>query len=57
MLKDRKKDLEKDKNDKKQTPSAVAEFSEEANKYKEISGQIPKKGQGREEKVDPFSIH
>lgn len=34
------------------TNSAVAEFAEETNKFREASGKIAKKGKGREEQVN-----
>ena len=51
MLKDLKKGQEVEKIEQKEENSAVVEFVEEANKFKEISQKIPKKGQGREEMV------
>jgi len=49
MLKELKKDTDTDKKEKKTENAVVQEFVEEANKFKEISQKIPKKGQGREE--------
>lgn len=51
MLKDMRKDLNEGKPVAKEENSAIVEFVEEANKFKEISKKIPKKGQGREEMV------
>lgn len=53
MKKDRSKEQEINRIEAKQENSAVAEFVDEANRFKEISEKIPKKGQGREEMV-PF---
>ena len=51
MLKDMKKAVEVEKPKVSFENSAVTEFVQEANKFKEISQKIPKKGQGREEMV------
>lgn len=49
MLKSMKKDIKEEK--PKIVNSAVAEFVDEVNKFKEISRKVPKKGEGREEMV------
>ena len=54
MLKELRKGQETDKKEVKEENSAVVEFVEEANKFKEISQKIPKKGHGREEMVMIF---